>query len=381
MIDSTTYTISQYVDFSPESILALHLNSTELTDNIFGHGCYCSILSYWNAKSIRGGYQPVDDLDEVCRKWFRCRQCNDKHLGGSCNDEGVLKDDALTYELVQNRFDDGTVIYECNTNLDGCARDSCIIDVEYITELTDYIDTFLDRDTFTPHVINATSCPHLNQPAKPKFCNGTVPDLYTTDQPQLKSATDLFNDIEAMYPGLVKNVYTDDAASSGNLVSEGKACKSGSNEGNACNCDGEGNPNTIYVTFDPAIDFGFGYTTSPSPAQWRSYTWEEAKLACEHLGLKMATDRSQAENDILKQERFFFTGGRRDGPYNWVYDDDMSNMFYPGWHGTWRGGSPRDPTHRCAGHYDNGYWNAIDCVDSKSLLCEYRVCDPRITYD
>ena len=55
---------------------------------ITSHGCWCGKLdiSKHPYPEFLGGHLPVDELDEICRDWFMCRHCNDKLVGGSCND-------------------------------------------------------------------------------------------------------------------------------------------------------------------------------------------------------------------------------------------------------------------------------------------------------
>ena len=57
------------------------------SETIVNHGCWCGKLNNNHLyPELLGGSQPVDELDEICRDWFMCRHCNDKLVGGSCND-------------------------------------------------------------------------------------------------------------------------------------------------------------------------------------------------------------------------------------------------------------------------------------------------------
>lgn len=121
----------------------------------------------------------VDEFDEICKNWFRCRGCNDKHIGGSCHDENVNPHtNTYTYAVTQNIYDDVFVTYDCTENINGCDYDTCLIDVEYVQQISAYLD-LNSPFTATP-VSRLGDCPRSTEPVIARFCNGTAPDLYTT---------------------------------------------------------------------------------------------------------------------------------------------------------------------------------------------------------
>lgn len=182
LTSSQTYEVTQSADFSPEFLVDLHLNDNALADQVFNHGCFCSKIYHWNDRSIRGGHVSVDEFDEICKNWFRTRECNDKHVGGSCHDGNVNpKTTDYTYDLVQNFYDDGSVTYDCSSNTEACALDTCIVDVEYLEQISTYLDSV--SGSFNATSVNRVGdCPRSTERVVERFCNGTAPDFYTTKQ-------------------------------------------------------------------------------------------------------------------------------------------------------------------------------------------------------
>lgn len=337
VVETFTYNIAQAEDFSPEAILQIHLNDTVLVDEVFNHGCFCSKIYQWNDKNVRGGHVSSDDFDEICKNWFRCRECNDKHIGGSCKDGGYdPHTNSLEYELVQNVMDDGSVMYDCSGNSDACAEDTCIIDVEYIKQMGDYLDALPSSFTSTG-LGDGITCPRSTEKVVDRFCNGTAPDLYTTKagQTATQEAASL----------LAENDNLDAQVEDTRLEDPGQVCEDGG----------------------AAVQY-FRTTTTE--------TWSAGKALCESMGLVMATARNSVENTVLSDNQpNSWLGGRRyaESNYNtWIWDDDLA-VISPTF---WNGGEPNNSggNEQCLQIYTSSRWNDLNCGRDLMILCENRRC-------
>lgn len=77
------------------------LNNTVLANSLLSHGCWCAKLDPSQDVGILGGPTPIDDLDDLCKKWFMCRHCNDHLFGGSCSNSTIYPDlSAEAYEVI-----------------------------------------------------------------------------------------------------------------------------------------------------------------------------------------------------------------------------------------------------------------------------------------
>ena len=129
--------ISQDFKFSGMLTLANYLDDDSMYQSVLDHGCWCSKLDFNNIdQNLLGGPKVVDDLDQICKKWFHVRNCNDKKEGGAC-----LNSSTATYELSINN--DSSI--NCNSNLGPCSQSSCEIDV-YFSELI--LQHFMNNQNF-----------------------------------------------------------------------------------------------------------------------------------------------------------------------------------------------------------------------------------------
>ena len=84
---STTITQSglKIRNYAPQLLQTFIQNSTTV-QKILQHGCHCARLDKSNPYLQHlGGPDSVDELHEICRNWQKCRNCNDRLDGGSCN--------------------------------------------------------------------------------------------------------------------------------------------------------------------------------------------------------------------------------------------------------------------------------------------------------
>lgn len=360
IVSSDIFTITQSETFAPEILLDVHLNNTAIASEVFQHGCYCSKLYNLNEKSIRGGSTVVDDFDDICRSWSRCRECNDKHLGGSCRDGNVNpKDTQYEYVVTQNLYDDGVIVYDCSANVETCAYDSCLIDVEYINQISTYLGQFTVATPFVATGIDDTTCTHLNEPYQERTCNGTAPDLYTIKVETRVVAT--AEEVLEEFSDVLSDQIVDDA-----VTAEGIACPDGT-----CGCAG-GNA-VANVLF-------FRTTTSTS--------WFAGKALCESMGMTLAEPRTAAENNLLTTGApDSYIGGRRQ-PYDpvtqqwdryhstyntWVWDTDGTPISPT----HWNGGEPNNSGgyEPCLQMYTSGRWNDLGCNYNLQIVCQQRTCN------
>jgi len=89
------------------------------------HGCWCSKFDLVSHPDIGGN--PVDDLDRLCKNWFKSRNCL-KLQNGSCHNKKIEN-----YQLEDNT---------CILNSDSCTFDSCRVDLHFANQIEDFIGNF-----------------------------------------------------------------------------------------------------------------------------------------------------------------------------------------------------------------------------------------------
>ena len=170
-------------DNAPEVI-----DATQTLDRLLSHGCWCAKLDT-NAQYLQylGGSSAVDELDEICKYWFKCRNCNDKLKNGSCNIEGNSSREMLLAGSFDLSYDDNdfqnTAI--CNNPADQCSDDTCVIDLHYITNLINFIDENgggLDLPVEVTDQNQICSSTGTNPEMKRK-CSGSAPYLRPVEDP------------------------------------------------------------------------------------------------------------------------------------------------------------------------------------------------------
>jgi hypothetical protein len=115
-----------------------------------------------------------------------------------------------------------------------------------------------------------------------------------------------------------------------------------------------------------------------------SFTWDEAKAACQAKGLELATDRSADEHTALEALRasnaeWFWVGGRRYSEFQndmWVWDRDLITINSPAF---WNPNEPNNLNEKCL-MFHNGppSWNDAGCNNKYG---SYAVCEERTYCD
>ena len=156
-----------------------------VVDQVLGHGCFCAKLDSNNPYAEHlGGTQTLDELDEICRDWFRTRNCNDRLEGGSCKHENKvnkMKYNQNFYKVYIDQLDD-TKTHCLTTDPDSgeaymqCAVDDCTIDLYFAQSIKDFL---LDNPSFTANVVDdpAGSCIKHPENNAIRTCHGTAPHL------------------------------------------------------------------------------------------------------------------------------------------------------------------------------------------------------------
>lgn len=160
------------------------LNLTSLdVDDIISHGCWCGKLNANNGFiEFLGGPDPVDELDEICKNWFKCRNCNDRLDGGSCNIEGNSSKEKLlageyTIDYNVTTLDDASCI---NSIGDNCSDDTCEIDLYYAKKIRSFMNNNGGANSLSPiEVVNNSTCTAQILNDNTRKCEGTAPYLIT----------------------------------------------------------------------------------------------------------------------------------------------------------------------------------------------------------
>jgi len=144
-------------EFSGMEMLDTLLNDSSTFNNVLDHGCWCAKLDPLSESAMLGGATPVDELDDICRRWAVARHCNDDNEGGSCcnfNNGRCRRDPAAQQYFVdrdtyQNNSQTGVFNSICQTSVtDGantvvaseCALHSCYIDFTFADEIVEWLN-------------------------------------------------------------------------------------------------------------------------------------------------------------------------------------------------------------------------------------------------
>ena len=129
-------------------------DADEITNKLLSHGCWCAKLDKHNPYlEFLGGPDPVDELDELCKNWFKCRNCNDRLTGGSCNVLGVNSNELLkarSYTLEEDPAENFIDTVHCVVNSespDACADETCSIDILYLKDIYNYLEENFDSQS------------------------------------------------------------------------------------------------------------------------------------------------------------------------------------------------------------------------------------------
>ena len=186
-------------NYAPELLFNFANQSETITepsailDKLLTHGCWCAKLDKTNPYlEFLGGPDPVDELDELCKNWFKCRNCNDQLRGGSCNIENSSSRELLkakSYTMTSSNVEFINTV-ACLTQSDSCADDTCSIDLYYLKEIYNYLEDNHQTLESIQVVDNSTCSAALNVDKK-RICTGSAPYL-TPNTPFVLPETPLF---------------------------------------------------------------------------------------------------------------------------------------------------------------------------------------------
>lgn len=129
------------------------------------HGCWCSHVD--SMLGYTGGHDSRDNLDELCKQWFKARNCNNA-IGGCAGDQPD------GYYMNMNAG-----LPDCTVSSSICETATCTIDGYYMQEITNEIDAM---NNFAADVVGYSDCPSGNRGGL--TCNEfTLPD-YVPDIPE-----------------------------------------------------------------------------------------------------------------------------------------------------------------------------------------------------
>lgn len=160
-------------EFSGMEALDALLDDATTFNNVLDHGCWCAKLDPLSESAMLGGATPVDELDDICRRWAVARHCNDDNEGGSCcnfSDGRCRRDPAaqqyyLWAKGYQNAGNSGVFNDICKTSMidatdndtekfvTTCALHSCYIDFNHAAEIIDWINDPANSG-WTPSVVS-----------------------------------------------------------------------------------------------------------------------------------------------------------------------------------------------------------------------------------
>ena len=132
-------------DYAPQ-LLDIFIQNSTTVQKILSHGCHCARLDKTNPYlQYLGGPDSVDELDEICRNWQKCRSCNDRLDGGTCNVVNsnavyMLNEGSYHFNFNETNFE-SKFLAQCDQVLNtvinddsqsNCNQDTCLIDLEFV---------------------------------------------------------------------------------------------------------------------------------------------------------------------------------------------------------------------------------------------------------
>ena len=178
----TSLILRDYLPTLISNYLSYEFNSTVI-ENLSRHGCWCAKLNKENPfLEFLGGPDPIDELDEICKGWHTCRNCNDRLEGGKCRGQGVPAMKAHQYLLKYNDTDLDDIVCDNESGSDECEDSTCSIDLFYMKQIRDYL---MDIDLFSFHtqiieVVDNSTCTIAEKSQVKKYCTGDAPYLKIT---------------------------------------------------------------------------------------------------------------------------------------------------------------------------------------------------------
>ena len=203
--------IYQVFPDSGNSLLDLVLQSNTINSTLLkSHGCWCSKLDTINSTPNTSGGEAIDELDNLCKQWFKTRHCNDDLVGGSCYNLDPITQAQNYYYQVQ--YDDNQLSSLhvdkivnsaiCNSVnqitgrvFEDCEKDSCLIDLHFVQKIFSFLVVenpgFLENSSVLTEG-EGNYCENSGATHIPFECVGTAPnlriisELKTTELPQLE---------------------------------------------------------------------------------------------------------------------------------------------------------------------------------------------------
>merc|ERR1712048_60258 len=206
---SGSMSIGRDFEFAGFTALGGLLRNEALFNDIVDHGCWCAKLDPMSESSMLGGSTPIDEMDEICRRWFVARHCNDDLDGGSCRaykiaDNYLLNPagyDAAGYASAcdaanqvaetdidaNGQFDDPWQDAEGNPyNPSTCVHDSCLIDAYYSDLIISYWND--NNATWAKAVIaDYDTCLLPEFMDMERTCTGSAPNVVIKNDSSYKS--------------------------------------------------------------------------------------------------------------------------------------------------------------------------------------------------
>ena len=149
------------------------MNDTVTFNNLLDHGCWCAKLDPTSDMTMLGGATPIDELDDICRRWFRMRHCNDRLSGGSCHQQP--KNDHYEINLLEDPLTCNTHDLDTSVQITDCAYDSCLIDIKYAYEVKDWVES--NPSWTSAKVDDYDTCLLPEMMDLEKTCVGQAPNL------------------------------------------------------------------------------------------------------------------------------------------------------------------------------------------------------------
>jgi len=132
------------------------------------HGCWCSRMD--SDSFALGGITALDALDDICKNWFKQRNCM-RLEGGRCN-----RRDTSYARSGNGSCEDAVNIYNINS---FCAQDTCSVDEFYAERIANALNDMVD---FQPLPGSLEKCPKDAPSDSEKICYGQLPNYQVADK-------------------------------------------------------------------------------------------------------------------------------------------------------------------------------------------------------
>jgi len=174
--------VSNAITHGWKDIVSVFLRE-QTTDDMAGHGCWCTKLNPQHQLFPNTGGKAVDDLDLICKHWFQARRCLTLE-DGPCNDKTVYgkawKKDFYTSSMQYKKTAPKILeIFADCPQSDQCGRSICKIDAFYANQMFVFFQKAKRIDWYDSNVeTGACRAPtaHLHPNAE-QVCEGDYNDV------------------------------------------------------------------------------------------------------------------------------------------------------------------------------------------------------------